>query len=431
MSVVSIDQSTRTDSAGRKVFEGRLRVSRDVDEAWAIMADTQHINEVVFDTEPVDLIGPAETGYRLRTHIGPLAVEFDEQAWLFDAPHTYKSTRHFHNGPLKRLDVACTIAADEGDGAAITYQVALTTGGLIGFAADKILLNKIEKGFARLPALFEAEPGHHGLAYATLEAQEIAARAAPWAQATIALDPAGASRVQRLVDWLSKSTESEAARLRPYALARVWKEDREAVLRTFLYATKTGLVVMRWDILCPSCAGPVAGAAALKDAHDDHRCDSCGVHFAVDNAQNVEAAFAPLPSIRHAEPALFCLGSPRRSAHWISQFTLAPGEARTLTPTWSSGRYGLQAAGVVGRTVLDVGATGSPSAAITLEPAVDERGARLPAHVATLHSGPLQLTVKNGDTHSRRFQLVHDAFADDAATAAHVVALPLYRTLFG
>ena len=46
----------------------------------------------------------------------------------------------------------------------------------------------------------------------------------------------------------------ELVRIRPFELADVWKEDRDAVLRAMLHGVRSrGLFDLRWAIICPSC----------------------------------------------------------------------------------------------------------------------------------------------------------------------------------
>lgn len=432
----SSSSNTSTDSAGRKVFEGVIDSDASVDAVWDVMADTQRLNESVFEMGAMEVVERGADLARMKTKIGPVAVEFDEMAWTFDAPTAsrggrYRSVRVFHGGPLKRLEAECDVDAKDG-GARMTYRVKVTTAGLMGFAADAWVMGQVQKGFSRLGPLIEkaASPVDTALAFPPADHAKIAERARPYAAQTEALDPSSSGRVARLVSYVARAGDADVARLRPYELAKRMNEDKEAMLATLLRATKAGLVVMRWDVMCPSCALPVTAIKDLQAKHATMECPGCRISFETRINSNVEAAFSPLPAIREASSALFCLGSPKRTSHWISQLTLQPGESTTLTPTLSGGRYRVQGTALNTQTLVDVGATGSSKATVGLQ-VMPGRGAELPDATVPLKAGALELTLKNGDTKPHVVQLVHDAFADDAATAAHVIALPLYQELFG
>lgn len=434
-SIRSSESTTTTDSAGRKVFEGVIRSDASVDAVWDVMADTQRLNEVVFEMGAMDVVSRGDDLARMKTKIGPVTVEFDEFAWTFDAPTAgkggrYRSVRVFHGGPLKRLEAECDVDADDG-GSKMTYRVKVTTAGLMGFAADAWVMGQVQKGFARLAPLIEnaSTPFENALAAPPSDHAKIAERARPLVAQTEALHPQSAGVVARLAAFVARANDSDVVRLRPYELARRMNDHRDDVLATLLRATKTGLVVMRWDVMCPSCALPVAQLTDLQQKHAQMECPGCRISFDTRINSNVEAAFSPAPSVREASASLYCLGSPKKTSHWISQLTLQPGETTTLTPTLSSGRYRVQGTGLQTQTLIDVGATGASKATIGLQ-VMPGRGAELPDATVPLKAGALELTLKNGDTRPHVLQLVHDAFADDAATAAHVIALPLYRELF-
>jgi hypothetical protein len=431
MSTSITSTKTFTEGAGRKVFEGRLHTTAEVQAVWDVMADTQRLNEVVFKLAPTELVEKGADLARMKTKIGPIIVEFDELAWTFDAPHRYRSVRLFHAGPLKKLDVECEITPDNG-GSAVLYRVLVTTAGIASFAADAWVMNQVQTGFGHLAPLLDrlSTSGADLWQAPPSNAAWIAARARPLAAATEHLDPGAGGRIAALVDVIARSSDSDVVRLRPYEFARRRHDDRDATLTTFLRATKAGLLTMRWDVMCPSCALPVGQVTELQAKHQTMECKGCRVTFETRPNSNVEAAFSPPSHIRDAHAVMFCLGSPRRTSHWISQFTLAPNETRTLRPRLSAGRYRMQATGLNQQTLIDVGATGESKGKVILEHLAG-RGAVMPDSTVPLHAGDLEIECRNEDRVAHVFQLVHDAFADDAATATHVIQTPAWRELFG
>src|SRR5947208_2055149 len=59
--------------------------------------------------------------------------------------------------------------------------------------------------------------------------------------------------VERLAAHLATADDPDVLRMRPFALADRWGEPRLDVLRMFLYATRSGLLDLEWDVLCPNC----------------------------------------------------------------------------------------------------------------------------------------------------------------------------------
>src|SRR5262249_61624905 len=57
---------------------------------------------------------------------------------------------------------------------------------------------------------------------------------------------------------LQESTDEEVLRMQPYALAETWYGAPREVLRLFLYATKVGILTLKWELMCPNCRVPKA-----------------------------------------------------------------------------------------------------------------------------------------------------------------------------
>lgn len=89
----------------------------------------------------------------------------------------------------------------------------------------------------------------------------------------------------------------------------------------------------------------------------------------------------------------------------------------------------MQATGIATNTLIDVGATGASAGRVVVERLAGH--AALPDATVPLKAGDLEIEVRNEDTAPHVFQLVHDAFADDAATATHVIQTLGWRELNG
>ena len=63
---------------------------------------------------------------------------------------------------------------------------------------------------------------------------------------------------------LQEGTDEEVLRMQPYALAETWHSAPREVLRLFLYATKVGLLTLKWEMMCPNCRVPKAEYDTLR-----------------------------------------------------------------------------------------------------------------------------------------------------------------------
>jgi class 3 adenylate cyclase len=370
---------------------------------------------------------------RVRGGFGFAAPEFDEYPWVFDAPRRYQSVRVFRRGVLRRLVVDCTLAP-AGGGTRVEYLTrAELIGGPVGAVARWQFRRRVGRGLVAVRALLEARAGGSDIAWVFRypREDEVRARARPLVDALVGAHPADAPLYARLVDTIAIAPDADVARMRPYELAVRWGLARRDVLAACLRATKGGLLRLSWDIVCPSCEQPPATATRLADVPTGGHCPMCDVDFAVSFERGVEATFAPSPALRDAERLVFCHGSPMRTPHWVAQFPVEGGAVRTIATQLGAGRYRVQASGADGRALFDVDPDdGGARLGVTIPgPAVGTRPAVV-LDTPIVRAGALELVVRNDDTTPHRVQVVHRDYESQAATAADVTALGVFRDLF-
>ena len=226
----------------------------------------------------------------------------------------------------------------------------------------------------------------------------------------------------RLTEFIQHADDFSVARIGPYVLADDWHEPRRAVLEACLRATRAGLLELRWDLLCPLCRGPQESETSLSEVSSKVHCEACRIDFTVNFDRFVEITFRPNPSIRSVDVKSYCMGSPEKTPHVVAQQLLAAGTNRDVLLPLEEGRYRLRVLELPGERLLTV----SDGGAKTVNIEVSHEFAGPEINVAT--SATLQLVNSSDVEHL--FMLERLAWSDQAATAAEVTALQIFRDLF-
>lgn len=146
-----------------------------------------------------------------------------------------------------------------------------------------------------------------------------------------------------LREYLVMRDDNSVAQIRPHRLSREWGVSTEEALRFCLFATKAGLMNLRWTLLCPNCRVGKAEFDTLRDVQEKVHCDLCGVYYDVNFDRYVELRFSVHPVIRQAEANTYCMGGPAVTPHVWTQKNLSPGEqVRIPFPEEASGLTGGQ-----------------------------------------------------------------------------------------
>ena len=228
--------------------------------------------------------------------------------------------------------------------------------------------------------------------------------------------------VALLVDYLESADEFALARIRPYELARQWNRSKRDVLQTCLCATRAGILDLQWNLICPLCRGGDS-TDSLKEIVSSVHCPGCNIDFNVNFEQSVELTFRPNPAIREADTEMFCVGGPEVTPHIAAQQLLPPTAQRSIDVELEEGRYRLRTMTLPGWQHLRVTPDGN----------------RMRNLRATPDGWPneeidigkcAQLQFENATADEQLFILERTAWSDDAATAAEVTALQVFRDLF-
>ncbi|HEX8953448.1 MAG TPA: DUF5939 domain-containing protein, partial [Polyangia bacterium] len=334
--------------AAAVVVEREIDCRSSVEELWRVLTDTSYLNRLTGEApRQISAVGDSDGSdgsdgarFRVKTRAGGFAVEWTEWPFEWEHQQRFRVFRKFAAGPVASVDTVLRFAAREGGGARIGVRLELVPkiawlAWMVRFgarrAADALALSvrTVDEALALrapLPLPGKAKPpaGLDGLERAQ---RELRARAA---------SPA---LVDRLGDFVRSARDEELARIRPFALADAWGVDRRALLVTCLEAVRTGLLELRWEVICPSCRVGAEVVSTLAAVKEHAECHLCEIAFGLDVDEALEATFAPTPAVRRIDVGQYCVGGPARTPHVLQQALLPARGRATLSAPVEAGRY--------------------------------------------------------------------------------------------
>ena len=403
------------------------------EKLWPFAADTNRFNR---DTG-VPSLGPAGEGSSPATKSGRkllklkafgLPIEWEELPFEWVRPSKIGVTRHYSKGPVSKLVVQVELTPTNTGGTQVKYQVWARPSSILGLIAIPLQIGwisarRFERAFRTYDAMAqqgeaqelsgsEREPSDTEKRRLNLLAQR--------------LEEKGVSKAiaNRLVNFVGKGNDIELSRIRPYALADAWSEPRRALLEACLHATRIGLLDLQWDLLCPMCRGPQETSSSLRDIDANVHCEGCQIDFNVNFDRFVELTFRPSATIRVVDPKTYCVGSPYKTPHVVCQQLLSAKTDRTVTLPLEKGRYRIRTVALPGEQALEVKRDNDVTNVI-IEAGPSGWG-KDELQLATKTT----LTLVNATDTEQLFVLERTEWSDQAATAAEVTALQIFRDLF-
>jgi class 3 adenylate cyclase len=398
------------------------------EQLWPLVADTNRFNR---DTgvPSVETIGDGRNGrWRLRLTTFGMPIEWEEQPFEWVRPERFAVMRRYSKGPVAELRVLATLTPRiDATGTNLVYEVWAKPNNLLGRLAIPIQIGIISRRkFARTfreydrlasrdlplaaarPAEIEFTPGGEA------RVRELAKR--------LAENRCDKEQVALLVEHIVKGDDFAVARIRPYELARKWKKPRREILELCFQATRVGMLDLQWNLICPMCRGGEAKGSLDGLARNVH-CEGCNIDFDVNFEQSVELTFHPNASIRHVEVDTFCVGGPQVTPHVVAQQLLPPNSDRSLSIKLEEGRYRLRTINLPGWQQLRATERGQCGLSLRAD-----SGGWSSEEIEISHR--CEVRLENGTAAEQLFILERTGWSDDAATAAEVTAVQMFRDLF-
>jgi len=400
------------------------------EKLWPFVADTNRFNR---DTSvpPVEMERSTRrlrnARRRARLSVFGMPVEWEEQPFEWVRPSRFGVVRTYSKGPVAELKALAVLAATTNGGTKLTYEVWITPKSLLGlfvipFQIGLVASRRFRSAFRRYDELasIEASPAEMQPA---AELSSAASSRLATIRGRLLSDAPDEAVASRLIEFVQNADDFALTRIKPYELADDWDADRRVVLETCLHATRAGLLDLQWDLLCPLCRGPQESGSSLKDIEPEVHCETCRIDFTVNFDCFVELTFRVNAAIRPVDIKDYCMGSPQRTPHVVAQQLLAAHSQRLLTMSLEPGNYRFRVLELSGERGVKVCAEGSSAASIS----VTNNG--WPQEELAIGLRP-ELDLRNETDAEQLLILERLAWSDQAATAAEVTALQIFRDLF-
>ncbi|HEY0006701.1 MAG TPA: DUF5939 domain-containing protein [Pyrinomonadaceae bacterium] len=411
-------------------YRWRYELEASPEQLWPLVSDTNRFNR---DTgvPAVELRrdeAARERGARrLRLFKFGVPVEWEELPFEWVRPFRFGVVRRYLQGPVEEMRVLAELTPRTSGGTELVYQVWARPKNLLGLAAIPLQIGLLSRRSftAAFRAYDKLARANEPQAFRPSRVELVAGgreRLLAMSEKLIAQGAQG-EVVERLREMIERADDLSVARIRPHALADRWGFPRRTVLETCLWATRVGMLDLQWDLICPMCRGAANTSPSLQELNPHVHCEGCNIDYTVNFERSVELTFRPNPSVRKIEIETFCVGGPQVMPHIVAQQRLAPGAERELKLPLEAGRYRLRAQAAACDRNLLVSEEGLAEAAFCAS-AEGWSGEELClSRMPALH-------FQNLTDREQMFVLERTTWSDQAATAAEVTALQVFRDLF-
>lgn len=414
-------------------FEWDLQASPR--QLWPLVTNTERLNRAI-GLPSVDFRAEADESGAVKMFAaarqGGLAAAWREHPFEWVEPQRMGVLREYSRGPFAWMVSIVELEPRSSGGTTLRHLVRLAVPNAVMRAAARMKVGRdsrkaLERVYRRIDASLTGQLGD-----ALADPFEPAPPLSPQRRRRLeglldrlierGVHPAV---VERLGDFLAEAPPQEVARIRPLALARRLGLDGDQVVAACLHGASEGLLMLRWDILCPVCRIPSEFKDSLRALQDHAHCEACHLDFELDFANSVEMIFQAHPEVREADLAVYCIGGPAHSPHVVAQVRIAPNERAELSLGLSEGQYRVRGAQLPYAIDLRVepGRGGRRAE-------VDLRAGPREGWPPQFRAGGQALVLHNDYDQEMVIRVERIAPREDALTAARASSLALFRELF-
>ncbi len=337
-------------------------VASPPDVLWPLLADLSRLNRTL-GLPPMTFVERDGVRWGTARYTG-VKHEWQELPWNWVAGRWYELVRIYKKGAMRALHGVVELVP-RGSGTRVAIYYGIVPRSRIFDLGLRLSFGAMGRAYGRLLPRIAAEAAREPavppcLRPPPVELASDAVRRLEAAGSALTREGLDAAIVTRLVEWIAGAGDDELERIRVRERARAWAVDEDALLHVFLHATRTGLLHLSWDVVCPHCRGVRDTTGRLDALPTSGACDACGISFGTDSAETVEITFHVHSSIRRVERGVYCSAEPVHKPHIHLQHAVAAGERAEVVVPLAPGRYRMRIRGEMRGAWLDV-AEGAPS----------------------------------------------------------------------
>ncbi|TAA72244.1 adenylate/guanylate cyclase domain-containing protein [Planococcus salinarum] len=335
-----------------KVFVMERSYELSKEEVWGLLADNDRMNQYI-GLFPVSFSTVKKDGQGIfyreanATAAGVIPMVWQELPFQWEEFRNYRIERRYIKGPLKyytwHIEFLDTSKTAEANQTTVRLTAEFTPKNLVGLMSIyAVAVKSMKKALDYLDdylksgaqKLHEApqKNARHKIDLAELERLETVLRNWPVEEEQIGL----------LHQYLTEKSDHDAALMEPFKIAEQWGADPDAVLRLFLYATKSGILNLSWNLICPNCRVSKSANTSLSGLTADFHCDLCGINYDASFDQFVELHFSVHPAIRKAYAEVYCVGAPIITPHVKVQKIIERGMSARFPVPETEGNWRLR-----------------------------------------------------------------------------------------
>lgn len=404
------------------------------DEAWQIISSTNALNRDM-GLPRINYSEPSEKSgtilRRAEAEIAFMTLRWDEYPFEWVQPEWHGVIREFIGGPIYKIFAGVSLSGGE-NGAPTTVKV-------LTYVSSRSLLTKplalilAKMAVKRASNYFENVFRHAQAAFNITRVKKVESKADHQKLTTKMRDLLNDKRSRQdiakvLESHLRHAPDDEVLMMQPYKLADAWGQDRIAVLKVFLSATKVGILELQWALTCPACKIPKQSSKSMSGIQSHFDCDFCDIKYESSLDDSLELRFSVHENIRKAQKGEFCIGSPAQFPHIISQIVVPPKASKNVLISGDYEHINIRRLRRKMQVTLKQPASGQ-SSTNSVEVAI---GTSYLQTSSQFFDGktPLSLSLKNNSEESALLSVEHDLSVNYAVTALKLMTIPQFMQDF-